>query len=237
MRLLEILEQLAYGELSTHSIGNAPTGGISPDQYARIIPHINLALTALYKRYPLKVSQVTIRQFEHITNYYLHTDFAESNLVSTKKYKYIDDSVYEPFTDDVLGIDAVHNEMGQPMYLNDDNAAWSVQTPEYNCISIPLPDPANSLHVTYRAKPPRITGIDTEEKAAAYEINLPPTHLEALLYFVGSRYLSNRPTLNGTNDGILLMQRYEQACLRLSEESPIISDNTTNMKLRNNGWV
>ena len=42
MLLSEILEQLTIGEISQLSMGGPNTNGIQPQDYPKVIPHINL---------------------------------------------------------------------------------------------------------------------------------------------------------------------------------------------------
>ena len=54
MLLSDIFEQLTMGEVSQLSLGGTNEGGVLPQDYPKIVPHINLALTEIYKRFNLK---------------------------------------------------------------------------------------------------------------------------------------------------------------------------------------
>ena len=52
MTLSDVFDQLAYGEFSKIFLGES--GAIPQSNWNRIITHINLGLTELYKRFDLK---------------------------------------------------------------------------------------------------------------------------------------------------------------------------------------
>ena len=53
MKLKEVFDQLTYGELSQLSIGGQAQGEITEENYARVVAHVNLGLSAIYKRFHL----------------------------------------------------------------------------------------------------------------------------------------------------------------------------------------
>ena len=54
MLLKDIFEQLAQGELRHLAIGGVDSGGILQQDFNRVIPHINLGVTELCKRFPIQ---------------------------------------------------------------------------------------------------------------------------------------------------------------------------------------
>ena len=119
MYLNELFDQLTYGELSQLEYGGVDNEGITQEDHKRILPHINLALTELHKRFLIREEEVTIRCYDHIETYVLDSKYAATNTESTEPYKYIHDTVFEPFVDNVLRIEKVFNEDGQELFLNE----------------------------------------------------------------------------------------------------------------------
>lgn len=234
MRLSYIFEQLTYGELSQLSLGGSDNIGIQASDYVSIMPYINLALTELYKRFDLKTSEVIIQQYDEIQLYTLHSDYAETNIASQKPYKYIMDSVYQPFLDDVLKIENVSNEDGEELYLNDSTAVWTINTPAFNVIQIPYPEKENILLVTYKANH-KIISVDDITDPADMEIEIPHTLLEALLYYIAHRKYANLHTENDPEVNNLLA-KFEASCARVNSLGLLNDDNTVNTKLDNNSW-
>ena len=193
MLLSEIFEYLSYGELAQVSLGGGGTHeiGILPEDYPKIITNINLGLTELHKRLPLKQNEVIIKLYSHITNYILHSDYSESNLASSKPYKYIQDqNNLEPFNDDVILIRHVYDEAGDEFPINNLNESTSLFTPQQNVLQVPWPDNENSLSIIYRAGPKKINHIGLS-RPELVEVDLPPQFLEPLCSYVAFRIFSS----------------------------------------------
>jgi len=242
MLLSDLFDQLTYGELSQLNMGGVDGEiGIEPCDYPRVLPHINLGLTELYKRFPLKVNEVVIQQYDHINQYFLNSKFAQTNTESEAPYKYIMDSEYQPFQDDVLRIEKVFNEQGEELYLNQEDGYyaasdkyWSVFTPTFDSVQIPYPDSANQFIVTYRAGHPKININDID--LVSTEVHISAAYLEPLLNFIAARVYTNLTSLEG-NEGQIYMQRFEMNCKKLEELNLFNKTETENSRLDNNGWV
>lgn len=234
MFLSDIFTALETGELSQIFLGDRENGGIEPCDYPKVVSYINLGLTSLYKRFPLKIGDVVIRLHDEIQTYYLDPKYAVMNVDSTERIKYIHDSEFELFKGGVNKIEEVFNELGETLFLNDMTEYWSVFTPTYNSIQVPWPDKANQLTVQYRADHDNILlpGLDPETE----EVHLPYAYLEALLNFVGARAYT---AMNADQDseGNNYATKYEQSCALITDLNLMNSDNTTNTKLDRAGWV
>ena len=237
MRLIDLFDQLTYGELSQLSMGGVDELGIQIEHYPKIITHINLALTEVYKRFPLNSGEVEVQMVDGIQTYILSSDYAVTNTASTKPNKYIVDTEIEPFEDDVLRVEKVIDEEGKVLYLNDTQEAWSVFTPAYNKIQVPYSDSANTVFVTYRADHKKIPKDLTEEDIAAYEVDVPLSHLEPVLLYVAGRIHTAMSTVEGVNEGSVYMARFEASCNKITDLNLFNNDNTTNTKLITRGFV
>ena len=234
MFLSEVLDQLEHGELFQIALGGDETNDITACNLPNVLPHINLALKELYKRFPLKIGDVIIDLHDQIQTYYLDPKYSRSNKESTEPIKYIHDSRYQPFKGGVNKIEFVYDEIGRELFLNNSEEYWSLYTPSYNAIQVPLPDVANSLVIHYRASHDNILLEDLDPKTE--DVNIPPGYLEPLLFYVGSRIFTS---LNGDQsaEGNNYMQKFEQSCAKISELNLMNGDNTTNVKLDKAGWV
>jgi hypothetical protein len=237
MKLSDLFEQLCAGEFRQFYIGGADEGAIQPANYGKIVPHINLALADLFKRFPLKTKTQVIQLYEHIQLYVLNPKYALTNESSTELYKYIMDSPYDPFTDgsEVLMIESVYDEEGKELILNDELATYSVFTPTYNSIQIPYNDEYNALTVQYRCGHPKL--VSTGEDVLDQEVEITASHLLAVLLFIAGRYLTTFGTAENTQAGIDFMNRYEMECVRLESLNLVNRENTSNLKLEENDWV
>jgi hypothetical protein len=237
MLLSEIFEQLEEGELRQMALGGSEASGIIESDYPKIIPHVNLGLSEIYKRFPLRTEHLTIQQYAQITNYQLLPKYAQSNTASTEPVKYIMDSSFKPFTDDakVLKIEAVFDEEGQKYHLNDETNPYSVYTPTYNTIQIPFNDENNAFGVTYRAGHPKLSA--TVSDVLNQEVEISDTHLRALLLFIGARYLKTRGNAESTQEGIAMLQEFYVEVGDVRDLGLDTDEHTTNLKLEYNGWA
>lgn len=227
MKLIDVVRQLRAGELSKLSLG-------TQDDIINLFPHINLALTALHTRFPLRMKSVDIQQYDHISDYVLDRAFAQTNDESGELYKYILDTQAAPFIEDIIKIEQVFDELGCELPLNDIVRYESVYTPNYNTIQVGRPNGDMMMSVTYRADHPKI--LDSTDPNT-FEVQISHSYLEPLLYFVAARVNSVMPSLDGQNTSNNFLMRYENACALLEQKTVLHKDEPSNMKLRDNGWV
>ncbi len=235
MYLREIFDQLSVGEFAQLAIGGDDGSGILEKDYPTIINHVNLALADLYTRFPLREETVIIQQEDEINTYFLLYKYAQTNLTSPEPIKYIMDSVFEPFYENVIRIESVQDEDGQELYLNDENQEWSVFTPSHDSILVPLPDKENAMLVKYRAAHPRIDPIGADPDTI--EISLPISLLQCLLLFIASRVHTVSPSPEGSNLGAMYMNRFLGNIASIERYGQFNKSNPTNHKLETAGWV
>lgn len=237
MKLLEIFEMLQYGELANLSMsgGIESTPGIRTQDYPALVSHINLALTDLHTKFNLKEREVAIRQYETITQYELNSDFALTNTVSTEPVKYIIDSASNTFTDDVLRVNAIYDEIGNELPINDENKVGSLFLNSYKIVQVPFPANDNTIAVMYRANHAKLN-VNTPDLNA--EIELPAYCIEALLSYVASRVHSQRTSQESQALAVSLLAKYVMLTDQIELRNVLHnSPNTTNIKLGVRGWV
>jgi len=232
MQLSEILEYLMYGELANLAIGSDEEGHIREKDIPKVISNINLAMIDIYKRYPVLVKLINIQMYEHISMYQLHSKYAARNFNSVEPYKYLIDSVFYPFNDDVIKILGVVNEGGTPYPLNVENDELSVFTPAYNIIQVPYPINENKIQVEYQAYPAKIPSDTTD---LTLEVNLPEFLLEPLISYVNYKLLTrvgvDKP------ESINYLKKYELEMNRINDLGVFNSDSRINLKLELNQWA
>lgn len=251
MKLEEVFAQLSYGELSQISLGGKEPGIIDESNYGQIIAHINLGLIALYKRFPLKESSLTVQLQPGKITYPLTAMYAVSNARSREAFRYILDTVANPFKDDILKIESVYTDSDYELGLNDSGDEFAVSTPSVNLLQVPWDIAAkanelaeelrtDTLLVKYRAMH-QVIPATLGAAAPRYELELPYSHLEPLLLFVASRVnnpIGSPNTANGFNMGNNYAAKYEQACMALeSMNLKVDQSRSTNTRLEQNGWV
>ena len=192
MNLLDIFNKLTTGELAQLALGGVHESGISPNDYAKIIPHINLGLTDLHSVLPLSGKTVGIDQYDYINMYKLDVAHAQSSNVQPDDGlpKYISDSAENPFLGDIIRIEEVVNEVGDIIPFNQPDELDGVFTASYDTIQIPQPVTGNVTFITYRANH-AIIPVDVVVPEEI-EIRIPQSHVQALLFFVASRYFASK---------------------------------------------
>lgn len=235
MKIKRILEHLEYGILSKINLGGNTSMGVTSYNYPTLISAIELGLIELAQTFDFKQREVFIKQEDHIKIYELDSRFAVTNTTSTETYKYIKDSVDNPFLDDVLRIEAVYDELGNKLRLNDDNDPDSLYTPSVTSIQVPRPNAENSLSVIYSAGGVELrkTGNDILEQ----NVYLPVTLLQALCLFVASQVIAGKDSLEAKNESMVLERKYKEAVLQALNYGTKLSDNTVNTNKERKGWA
>lgn len=248
MKLKTIFEQLSFGEMSQIKLGGATLGEVAASDYHKLAIHVNLGLAALYKRFLLREGTLYLNLQSGQTSYTLDNAFAVSNLASTEPVKYIDD-VWSPFTNDLMKVERLYDEtpsvIAEYPYERDRELVLNVKgnpdscfTPGYKTLAIPSTLTATRLKLAYRAGHPELTESDWQDPETA-EVDLPYSHLEALLYFIASRVMN--PTGfaggNGFHEGNNYAAKFEAECQLLAAVNLQVDDYTQNTRLRDNGWV
>lgn len=216
MKLQEVFDALSSGEFSQLSIGGRPQGVIDEDNYGKLIGHVNLGLTALFKRFMLKEGSVVVP------------------LVANQE-------VYKLPATDILKVERVETQDGVELALNDHTSSWSVFTPSMTSLRVPkdiAPElDIESLTVHYRANHPKIKFGLALFDPVRIEVQLPDSHLEPLLYYIASRVHNPIGMGQEFNSGNTYYAKYEAACQALEIEGLAIDQGSTNTRARRNGWV
>ena len=226
MFIKEIFEHLAQGELRTLAVGGMDDGGILRQNYDKVIPHINMAITEIYKRFPAKMEKVDIQCDPSISEYILHTDYTQSAGVAN--IKYIMDSVTKPFLGDLLKIECIEGKV-----INDATNPDSI-TSDYLSFTVPNPT-SELLELTYRAQLPSIDVLTFDIELD--EIDLPYAYLSALLNYVGMRMTIGVTNKDGSIPSQAFFGKFEANIMKLHELGLTVTDDTVNDKATLNGWV
>jgi len=234
MRLSKIFEHLTHNTLANLSIGNDDIGEVSPDKYPKLITLVNAGLIDLYTRFALRTRDITIQLSDGKNIYPLTSDFAESNLTSLENKYILDSTTVYKFTDDIISIDEVYNEIGERVPLNDINHADSVFTPSPSVLQVPYANRQNILAVLYRALPDEIE-ISLLDPSIE-EVDLPYHFLEALTSFIAWKMYT---PLDGPENpkGRIHQGNYLAAIQVIERTNTGIEDTFTNTRFEVNGWL
>lgn len=245
MKLQEVFAHLTNGELRQLALGTAVDGEIPEEKWPELVSHINLGLADLFTRFHLKEGRFSVTLSPSKRRYHLDSRYATSNTKSTAT-KFIDDSE-DPFVDNLNKVERVYTDGGYELSVNDPTDSYSLMTPSMNVLEVPLeivdsapdlPDwlRTTKLDVAYRAAHP-VIGRPGTSISLSTQVELPQSHLQALLYFVASRVNNPIGLVNEFNAGNNYAAKYAAECARLEQQNLRIDHISRNMRLARNGWV
>ena len=230
MQLKELLQRLCEGEFDGLAVGHQVDGGPLDQHYAKLVRHIDLGLLELHKRFPLKIREAFIQQYDHIQNYKLNERYAATNKDSKESTKYICDSRFNKFTNSsFLRIDTLFNELGAPVVMDDMGQQYSMFISGHDTIQVPYPDSANNFVVHYKAGHPLLPTDRIED----VEVDIPYTHLEPLLFYVASRVLIKVDPEGAQG----YMMRFENSCMQITQLNLAYTMNTPPEQFARGGWI
>ncbi|MPS58865.1 MAG: hypothetical protein E2594_17105 [Pseudomonas sp.] len=240
MKLSEIFQALTYGELRQLNIGGAEASGITKENQNEILTHVNLGLTELHKRFLLREGRVTLQLLPGVRTYTVSKKHAQSNRGSWGVEKYILDSMAQPFEDDLLKIERVYDAKGQELGLNAGEGyghPLNVRTISMNTLVLPELLKGDTVDVVYRANHPQLIREDNSFDPTEIEVDLPYSHLEALLFYVASRVMNPIGAGGGFHEGNNYAAKFEAACALLDNQGLRLDVGEGNTRLQRNGWV
>lgn len=235
MKLFEFFQNIALGDLYGTNFVETGTYEILPKHLPRVIQSLNQGLDYLYTIFALKQSEVVIELKQGISRYYLDSLYARSNKESGLKY--IMDTEYNPFLDDVIQIQSIFNEEGLELLINDSVSYSGVHTPEYNCIQISdgTLENAKFLTVLYKAKHPRIPL--NEPLSSKLTLQIPASFEGALQAYVASNLMTNTVGEDSKNTGNIFYAKFRTMVDELKMQGiGTLPQVGTNIKPLIGGW-
>lgn len=235
MKLSEFFSLLSYGELANLKVGGKDCGGIYPKHSDEVVSYIRQGLTDLHSRFALKHNEVIIQQYANITMYPLRYEYAQSNTTSTQPYKFIEDTVEDPFQEDIILIESAVDEGGCEIEINRENDKCSIYTPQPDVIQLTYPEDENAIAILYKANHAKID-LSTNVPSNI-DIEIPAQLVRPLALYVSSLAHTAVGSPEGMNTGATKMIEYETACLQIEVFGLIHKEEWTNDRVGRNGWV
>lgn len=211
MTLQEIFDDLGTGEFNNVGVSDN-SDVIKPDQYPKLIRHINLALSDLFSRFNLKSKEEVVELDPTVSMYSLD------------------------HLPDLLAITNVFDDYGNRLLMNEmTDDTCQVFTPSYNTLQVADVDSSN-LYVIYKAKHPKLD----DQGGPNQELELPPQFKQALLCYVGYRLHYNRLKDGSAEIGADMKNRYEMECKQLEGWGLTNSDSVgakSQTRFETEGWA
>lgn len=242
MKLNEVFEHLQYGELSNLGLVDKATGIIPVTVYPKILSSVNLGIAELHKRFQLKKGILRLELQADRTMYPLLKKHQVGNKAPAGTAQYILNDGVVFYDSELLKIEKVTTDRNLALGLNDSTTARSVSTPQDNVLYVSsllqntLKPSVLTLEYRKGAKPIKV--CDWEDTTlCSVVVDLPHTHLMALLYFVASRIHNPIGFTDATaHEGNNYASKFEAECLNLDFHNLRVDEVAANDRGRRNGW-
>lgn len=176
-----------------------------------VVSHINMALLKLYERFPLTMQEAIVTLQD---NKILYTLDSTDPDVTVDGLPMVDDTF--------MSILNVFSEAGE-VDVNNEYDDFSVFTPTYNTLQVPMATEGNCLSVLYKAAPEYIEFVDRD--STDFNIKLPITLLEPLLHYTS--YLAHSSITSGVDtESHSYYMKYEASCNKLEQKGVLSSDSS-----------
>ena len=210
--------------------------GTVPDKNIPLVAmRANLALMSLYTRFPLQKRTVVLETVDGLHTYFLRKEYAQTS-GSAQTYKYLKDTVANPFLGDVLMVTDIHDSEHNALPLDDRQAEDGWHTAGYDSLRYDCPRTGERFYVDYRAKHADIP-LDAEQ-AKDFVLNLPASLHTAFLAHIAGNVYAGMGGADALNKSQALLMKYENECQFLEEKNVLHhSESSSNMKPALGGWV
>lgn len=236
MKLRDFIEHMFHTVLNNLYVSDVDSvDDINEKDLRRITMLTKSALTEIHTRFPIKESIVLIQSLDWKANYEISSE--HSVFTGTKDPKYVVDSPFYPFKDDIINIIRVTNEVGEELPLNDSEQWASVFTPRYNVLQITHPGESQVFEVTYQANHAALEVFPDKGDTLDQVIDIPPQLKEVLALRVAIDFFSAMSGQEETAKSQMLTMKYESACDSLKVNNTLnLSNAVTNTKLMKRGF-
>lgn len=237
--LKDIFSLLASGEFSNIGIVKDRHGNIDEAEYGKIIGHINLALIEIYKRFKFLENEIALHAHPTVKTYYLRPEYigTTGNLTLTR---YLERPQDGDGSINIIEIKDIFDETQQKVLLNNRFSIPSIKLKSNDTLRIEGLDKPEKFSIVYQAHPTTIV-LNDDFDINQYRLDIPPTIVEALLYYVAARVYKPIGANNSTeaaDKSASYQHQYELSCQKLDFYGLATDDNDDDQsKFYRQGWV
>ena len=177
---------------------------------ATVLGYLNLGITELYKRFPLRVDEAIVTLKDNKTEYKVDGTDTDVSMPADSQFMWLVSAYQEVEDTETTEFDTVL------MPVNEEDNPMSLQTVAWNTVQIPLSITGAYVSLIYVAAPVYYTTSDLAE-----QLPLPPQMVEPLMEYMC--YQANG-TLDAEIDTDKYYQRFEASCSRIEMRGMITSD-------------
>lgn len=177
---------------------------------AAVLGYLNLGITELYKRFPLRVDEAIITLRDNKTEYKVDGTDPDVSMPANSQFMWLVSAYQEVEDTETTKFDTVL------MPVNEEDNPMSLQTVAWNTVQIPLSRTGAHVSLIYVAAPAYYTVNNLTE-----QLPLPPQMVEPLLEYIAYQAKSSIGTIQDT---ALAYQEFEASCSRVEMRGMITSD-------------
>jgi hypothetical protein len=219
MTLEDLLQRLSYGPLSNLAISNQGDGTIVTGKIPGVVSFANEALLRLHSKFVLVEKELVLEQDEAITRYLLTSQNSASYKATHPTAPgYIQDTVQQPYTDDLIRVVDVFDVEGCRVPLNDEKQPKGVFTPSFNVLQVPYPVQGQPLYVLYQAKHATLLPDQLSDP-----INIPDVLEEALIAYTAHKVFFHMNGQEHTLKANDHLTRYTDICTEVIDKDLVNS--------------
>jgi hypothetical protein len=236
--LKDLFTMLSTGEFSNIALSRSATGTLNESEYEKVIGHINLGLVEIYKRFRFLENEMNLHVRPEVTTYYLRPERVVS-LENITESKYLErPGDYEGFLN-ILEITGIFDESGNELVMNNRFSTPAIRQLAVDTLKITGLTASAIYSVVYQAAPSKIV-LDDEFDPDQYQLPIPDTIIEALLYFIAHRVYkpmgANNSTANADKSAGY-QQQYELCCQKLEMYGLAPQNDDRENKFEEEGWA
>lgn len=244
IKMQEVVDLLTDCELGNLVYVDPDSKEINMTKLPALVRSINLIVLDLHKRFSLKIGTIVIDTIPGQTRYYLRNTYQMNNgKPKPDLIQYIREGNDKLNPRSILKVEQVFHNDGRELLLNKQGEQFGVMTPAIDILEVnpyALSETVmTSLTVNYRMAPKKeVVCPDNLDNWYCLDVDIPYTHLQALIWGVASRSHSSIGFAdNTTSEFNNYTIKYENECGALDVLNLRVDQQGENDQFARNGWA
>lgn len=244
IKMAEVVDLLCDAELSNLVYVDSETKQLNTAKLPALVRSINQGVLELHKRFNLKTGVITLVLDKNRHRYYLRPTYQTGNKPDgPDDVKYIEAGDDRLWNQSILKVEQIYDDAGKELKLNESGDYESLMTPSDDTLQVSdwflQKYPTTKLKMTYRMAPRKqLLCEDFVDEWDCLEVDIPYSHLQALVYFVAMRSHSSVGfQANTASEFNNYSQKFEIECSNLDALNLRVDPQGRNDRLSRGGWA
>jgi len=215
--LKDLFSLLASGEFSNIAITKDSRGSIDESEYGKLINHINLAIIELHKRFNFFEEEIVLCADPAVELYYLRPDYM-AKPGATSLTRYIEQPAGNTGSLNIIEIKDVYDELGNKIALNNRFSVPHIKQKALDTLRITGLEVPQKLSIVFQSYPDPVQ-LNDSFSVDSVLLNIPPTVVEAILYYVAARVykpMGANSSADASDKSASYQHQYELSCQKLA---------------------